>query len=47
MINFRAKGTIQVFPWLQIENNTDYSEMKYHNPMNVGEGSGILEKYWR
>ena len=43
MKNFRAKGTIQVFPWLQIESNTDYSEMTYHNPMNVGEGSGI----WR
>lgn len=43
MKNFRAKGTVQVFPWLQIENNTDYSEMMYHNPMNVGEGSGI----WR
>ena len=43
MKNFRAKGTIQAFPWLQIENNADYSEMTYHNPMNVGEGSGI----WR
>jgi TonB-linked SusC/RagA family outer membrane protein len=43
MKNFRAKGTIQVFPWMQIENNTDYSAMDYHNPMNVGEGSGI----WR
>ena len=43
MKNFRAKGTIQVFPWLQIENNSDYSTMGYHNPMNVGEGSGI----WR
>lgn len=43
MKNFRAKGSIQVFPWLLIENNTDYSEMFYHNPMNVGEGSGI----WR
>lgn len=43
MLNFRGKGTIQVFKWLQIDNNTDYSEMKYHNPMNVGEGSGI----WR
>jgi TonB-linked SusC/RagA family outer membrane protein len=43
MKNFRAKGTIQVFPWLQIESNSDYSEMSYHNPMNVGEGSGI----WR
>jgi TonB-linked SusC/RagA family outer membrane protein len=43
MKNFRAKGTIQVFPWLQIENNADYSEMAYHNPLNVGEGAGI----WR
>lgn len=41
--NFRAKGSIQVFPWLTIDNNTDYSQMQYHNPMNVGEGSGI----WR
>jgi TonB-linked SusC/RagA family outer membrane protein len=43
MINFRAKGSIQVAPWLLIDNNTDYSQMKYHNPLNVGEGSGI----WR
>ena len=41
--NFRAKGSIQIFPWLTVNNNTDYSEMFYHNPMNVGEGSGI----WR
>jgi len=43
MKNFRGKGSVQVFPWLQITNNTEYSEMQYHNPMNVGEGSGI----WR
>ncbi len=43
MKNFRAKGTIKLAPWLQIENNSDYSEMTYHNPMNVGEGAGI----WR
>jgi TonB-linked SusC/RagA family outer membrane protein len=43
MKNFRAKGSVQVFPWLLIEDNADYSEMAYHNPMNVGEGSGI----WR
>lgn len=41
--NFRAKGSIQVLPWLTLDNNTDYSEMNYHNPMNVGEGGGI----WR
>jgi TonB-linked SusC/RagA family outer membrane protein len=43
MINFRSKGSVQVFPWLRIDNNTEYSSMKYHNPLNVGEGSGI----WR
>lgn len=43
MYNFRAKGSIQVLPWLRIENNTDYSNMLYHNPLNVGEGGGI----WR
>ena len=41
--NFRVKGSIQLFPWLVVDNNTDYSEMYYRNPMNVGEGSGI----WR
>ncbi len=43
MKNIRAKGTMDVFKWLQITNNFDYSEMFYHNPLNVGEGSGI----WR
>ena len=43
MYNFRAKGAIDVFPWLTVENNTDYSNVRYHTPMNVGEGGGI----WR
>jgi len=43
MYNLRAKGTIQLTPWLQVENNTEYSRMAYHQPLNVGEGSGI----WR
>jgi TonB-linked SusC/RagA family outer membrane protein len=43
MSNVRGKGSIQVFPWLRFDNNTEYSESKYHNPLNVGEGSGI----WR
>ena len=43
MKNIRARGSIEVFPWLTIENNTDYSTMNYHNPINVGEGGGI----WR
>ncbi|WP_267293723.1 SusC/RagA family TonB-linked outer membrane protein [Parachryseolinea silvisoli] len=43
MYNFRVKGTVQVTPWLQLENNTQYSDMKYHNPLNTGEGGSI----WR
>jgi len=43
MKNFRARGTVQLFPWLKIDNNADFSVMSYHNPLNVGEGSGI----WR
>ncbi|WP_109609196.1 SusC/RagA family TonB-linked outer membrane protein [Mucilaginibacter oryzae] len=41
--NLRAKGSLQVFPWLSIYNNADYSNMKYHNPQNVGEGGSV----WR
>jgi TonB-linked SusC/RagA family outer membrane protein len=43
MYNMRAKGAIQLLPWLKVENNMDYSNMLYHNPLNVGEGGGI----WR
>lgn len=43
MMNLRAKGSIQVFDWLKIENNMDFSNMDYHNPTNVGEGGSI----WR
>jgi TonB-linked SusC/RagA family outer membrane protein len=43
IFNFRVKGYVQVLPWLRIENNSDYSNMLYHNPLNVGEGGSI----WR
>ncbi|HVX50782.1 MAG TPA: SusC/RagA family TonB-linked outer membrane protein [Chitinophagaceae bacterium] len=43
MYNLMAKGTLQVTPWLQIYNTTQFSSRKYHNPVNVGEGGGI----WR
>jgi hypothetical protein len=43
VLNFRSKGSVQLYPWLRIDNNGDYSNMKYHNPLNVGEGGGI----WR
>ncbi|WP_234734582.1 SusC/RagA family TonB-linked outer membrane protein [Tellurirhabdus bombi] len=43
LLSLRAKGSIQLYPWLKITNNADYSSMKYHNPLNVGEGGSI----WR
>ncbi|GAB4039787.1 TonB-dependent receptor [Spirosoma gilvum] len=43
IMSLRAKGSIQLYPWLKITNNADFSSMKYHNPLNVGEGGGI----WR
>lgn len=41
MYNLRAKGSLHLTPWLQIDNNTEYSTQKYHQPLNVGEGSGV------
>ncbi|MEO5997814.1 MAG: SusC/RagA family TonB-linked outer membrane protein [Chitinophagaceae bacterium] len=41
--NIRARGSIELFPWLTVDNNADYSVVDYHNPINVGEGGGI----WR
>ena len=38
-----AKGSVDVLPWLQITDNTQYSYRTYHNPLNVEEGGGI----WR
>lgn len=43
LFNLRAKGAVQVFDWLKVEDNLEYSSMNYHNPLNVGEGGGI----WR
>lgn len=43
MKNFRAKGSLQLTPWLKLDNNTDYTDQDYHNPLNVGEGGGL----WR
>lgn len=43
MYNLRAKGSIQLNSWLNVENNTEFSSMNYYQPINVGEGSGI----WR
>lgn len=43
MYNLMAKGNIQLLPWLQVYNNTQYTYRFYHNPLNVGEGGSI----WR
>ncbi len=43
VFNFMGKGSIQMYPWLRINNMTQYSDLKYHNPLNVGEGGGV----WR
>lgn len=43
MYNTRAKGNIQLTRWLEVENNVEFSNMDYRQPINVGEGSGI----WR
>ncbi|CAN5905814.1 TonB-dependent receptor [soil metagenome] len=39
--NLRARGSIELFKWLQVNNNFDFSNRSYHNPINVGEGGGI------
>lgn len=42
-MNIRAKGSLQAYDWLRITNNMEFSNMQYHNPINVGEGGSI----WR
>ncbi|MFO7258434.1 MAG: SusC/RagA family TonB-linked outer membrane protein, partial [Bacteroidota bacterium] len=41
--NLRARGSLEVYRWLRVSNSFEYSSSEYHNPLNVGEGSGI----WR
>ncbi|WP_109672989.1 SusC/RagA family TonB-linked outer membrane protein [Dyadobacter jejuensis] len=43
LMSLRAKGSVQLYKWLTVSNNADFSSMKYHNPLNVGEGGSI----WR
>jgi len=43
MYNLRAKGSIKISKWLTVDNNTEYAQQLYHQPINVGEGGGI----WR
>lgn len=41
--SLRLKGAINLAPWITIDNNFNFTNLKYHTPMNVGEGGGI----WR
>jgi len=43
LLNLRATGQVELYPWLQLNNNLMASNRKYFNPLNVGEGGGI----WR
>ena len=43
MYNLTAKGSVDITPWLNVYNTTQFSNRGYHNPLNVGEGGGI----WR
>ena len=43
LYNFMAKGSIELLPWLQVDNTTQFASRGYHNPLNVGEGGSI----WR
>ncbi|AHG91214.1 TonB-dependent outer membrane protein, SusC/RagA [Gemmatirosa kalamazoonensis] len=43
LLNIRATGTLQLYSWLQMNNNLMASNRKYFNPLNIGEGGGI----WR
>ena len=41
--NLRANGGMRMADWLNVRASFDFSNRKYHNPLNVGEGGGV----WR
>ncbi|MFV0520899.1 MAG: SusC/RagA family TonB-linked outer membrane protein [Mangrovibacterium sp.] len=43
MYNFRAKASTQLYPWLRIGTNNSFSNVNYHQPLNVMDGGNI----WR
>jgi len=43
MLNLRATGSVELYPWLQLNNSLLVSNRKYFSPVNIGEGGGI----WR
>lgn len=38
-LNIRAKGSAQIFPWLNVENNMAASQVNYYNPLTVADGN--------
>jgi TonB-linked SusC/RagA family outer membrane protein len=43
MLNLRATGSVELYPWLKANNNLMVSNRQYFSPVNIGEGGGI----WR
>jgi TonB-dependent SusC/RagA subfamily outer membrane receptor len=43
MLNLRATGTLQLYPWLQMNNNLIASNRKYFSPVNIGEAAASGE----
>jgi TonB-linked SusC/RagA family outer membrane protein len=41
--NLRANGSVRLADWINVRSSFDYSNRKYHNPINVGEGGAV----WR
>lgn len=39
MYNMRSKGSGQLYKWLTVENNMEFSQMNYHNPLTVADGN--------
>ncbi len=43
LLNLRARASVDVTDWLEVNNNFNYSNRTYFNPLTVGEGGNI----WR
>ena len=41
--NLRATGSVQLADWVNVRSSFDLLNLRYHNPLNVGEGGGV----WR
>jgi TonB-linked SusC/RagA family outer membrane protein len=39
MMNIRAKGSAQIFNWLNVENNVAITQSNYFNPLTVADGN--------